>query len=359
MRSLSRSLLRVLATTFASLAHLLGLAAAAVTQPPFRALPATPGLAADPSRLRQHVETLARLSQRDSDPPENLERAAAYIRSVYGRTRARVHDQVFQVRGRTYRNVVAELGPETGPLLVVGAHYDAFNDFGPNPGADDNASGTAGLLELARLLDGRRLSSRVELVAYANEEPPWFGSPWMGSAVHARSLKGQDVRGMICLEMIGYFTETQPAPNALFRLLYPKRGDFIVVAGRWSDRALTRHVKRAILGTGFPARSFTAPRDAGIDASDQRSYWDQGIPAVMVTDTADIRNPHYHAPGDTAGKLEYWRVAGGGGWGGKGGVGGECGVAEVVFSYGEDGEAWRGPAEGAEEADPDRPGSGE
>jgi hypothetical protein len=193
MRSLSRSLLRVLTATFASLAillGLLGLAAAAVTQPTFRALPAVPGLAADPDRLRQHVEALTRISPRDRDHPENLERAAAYIRSAYSRTRARVHDQVFQVRGRTYRNVVAELGPETGPLLVVGAHYDAFGDFGPNPGADDNASGTAGLLELARLLDGRRLSSRVELVAYANEEPPWFGSPWMGSAVHARSLKG-------------------------------------------------------------------------------------------------------------------------------------------------------------------------
>ncbi len=310
MRPLSCSLLRVLTASSVSLAILLSLAAAAVTQPTFRTLPAVPGLKADPDCLRQHVETLTRISLRDSDHPEGLERAAAYIRSVYGRTRARVHDQPFQVGGRTYRNVIAELGPETGPLLVVGAHYDAFGDFGPNPGADDNASGTAGLLELARLLDGRRLASRVELVAYANEEPPWFGSPWMGSAVHARSLKGQDVRGMICLEMIGYFTATQPAPNLLFRLLYPKQGDFIVVAGRWSDRALTRQVKRAILGTGFPARSFTAPRDAGIDASDQRSYWDQGVPAVMVTDTADVRNPHYHAPGDVARTLDYGRMAG-------------------------------------------------
>ena len=310
MRSLSRSLLRVLAASFASLVILLGLAAAAVTQPTFRALPAVPGLAADPGILRRHVEALTRISPRDSDHPENLERAAAYIQSAFGRTHARVHGQAFQARGRTYHNVVAELGPETGPLLVIGAHYDAFGDFGPNPGADDNASGVAGLLELARLLDGRRLASPVELVAYTNEEPPWFGSPWMGSAVHARSLKGRAVRGMICLEMIGYFTETQPVPNALFRLLYPKRGDFIAVAGRWSDRALTRHVKRAILGTGFPARSFTAPRDAGIDASDQRSYWDQGIPAVMVTDTADIRNPHYHAPGDVAGSLDYGRMAG-------------------------------------------------
>jgi hypothetical protein len=310
MRFLMGRLLRILAAALISLALLLGLAAAAVTQPTFRTLPAVPRLAADPGLLRRHVEALARIPLRDGDHPESLDRAAAYVRSAYGRTRARVRDQVFQVRGRTYRNVIASFGPASGPLLVVGAHYDAFGGFGANPGADDDASGVAGLLELARLLDGRRLASRVELVAYANEEPPGFGSPWMGSAVHARSLNGQDVRGMICLEMIGYFTEEQPAPNLLFRLLYPRRGNFIAVAGRWSDRALTRHVKGAILGTGFPARSFTAPRDAGIDASDQRSYWDVGIPAVMVTDTADVRNPHYHAPGDTADTLDYGRMAG-------------------------------------------------
>jgi Zn-dependent M28 family amino/carboxypeptidase len=214
------------------------------------------------------------------------------------------------VRGQLYRNVIASLGPATGPLLVVGAHYDSFGDFGPNPGADDNASGTAGLLELARLLHGRSLRQRVELVAYANEEPPWFGSPWMGSTVHARSLRGQDVRGMICLEMIGYFTETQPAPSWLFRLLYPDRGDFVVVAGRWADRDLTRRVKQAIRGSEFPTHSFTAPRSAGIDASDQRSYWDAGIPAVMVTDTAFVRNPHYHSAGDT----RRWITSGWHGW---------------------------------------------
>lgn len=306
-----RSFLRILIATLAALAVLLGLAAAAITQPTFGTLPPSCGPAANPDRLRRHVEFLTvQAAPRDSDHPESLDRAAAYIRDDFARTHARVRDQVFQVRGRSYRNVIATFGPEAGPLLVVGAHYDAFGDFGPNPGADDNASGTAGLLELARLLDGRPPSGRVELVAYANEEPPWFGSPWMGSAVHAQSLRGQDARGMICLEMIGYFTARQPAPNLLFRLLYPKRGNFIAVAGRWSDRDLARHVKRAIRGTGFPAVSFTAPRDAGIDASDQRSYWDQGIPAVMVTDTSDLRNPHYHAPGDTAGTLDYRRMAG-------------------------------------------------
>jgi hypothetical protein len=310
MSSALPSVLRVLAATIAALTLLFSLAAAAITQPTFGAQATRGGLKADPDRLRRHVEFLSlQASPRDSDHPEILEQAAAYIRSRFVETHARVRDQVFQVRGRTYRNVIAAFGPATGPLLVIGAHYDSFGDFGLNPGADDNASGTAGLLELARLLDGRPLASRVELVAYANEEPPWFGSPWMGSAVHARSLQGQDVRGMICLEMIGYFTEKQPAPNFLFRLLYPSRGNFIAVAGRWSDRGLTRLVKRAILGTGFPAVSFTAPRDAGIDASDQRSYWDLGIPAVMVTDTSDVRNPHYHAPGDTPATLDYGRMA--------------------------------------------------
>ena len=310
MRTFLRRLFRILAAALAGTALLLGFGVAAVTQPTFSVLPPRGLPSADPDRLRRHVEFLAiRVAPRDVDHPENLDKAAAYLHEQFSLTHARVRDQTFEVRGRTYRNVIATLGPTAGPVVIVGAHYDAFGGFGANPGADDNASGAAGLLELARLLDGQDLPLRVELVAYANEEPPWFGSPWMGSAVHARSLKGQDVRGMICLEMIGYFTREQPAPNRLFRLLYPRRGDFIAIAGRWSDRALTSYLKRAIRGTGFPAVSLTAPRDAGIDASDQRSYWDLGIPAVMVTDTSDLRNPHYHAPGDTAATLDYRRMA--------------------------------------------------
>jgi len=290
---------------------LLGLAAALITQPTFGAAPVTDGPRADPNRLRRHVEILATvMSPRDADHPENLDRAAAYIRAHFSRTGARVEEQVFEVRGRAYRNVIASFGPEKGSILVVGAHYDSFGDFGANPGADDNASGTAGLLELARLLDGRSLRQRVDLAAYANEEPPYFGSPWMGSAVHARSLKGRDVRGMICLEMIGYFTEIQPAPSWLFRLFYPGRGDFIAVAGRWEDRALTREVKRAMRSAGTPTVSFTAPRSAGLDGSDQINYWDLGIPAVMVTDTSFVRNPNYHTPEDTAATLDYRRMSG-------------------------------------------------
>lgn len=310
MKPFLRSLLRAGVVATSILAVLLTLVAVGITQPTFRALPPSSRQGVDPEQLRRHVELLtAETSPRDSDHPENLDKAAVYIREQLHLAGAQVRDQEFQMTGHLYRNVIASFGPRTGPLLVVGAHYDSFGGFGPNPGADDNASGTAGLLELARLLHGRELPWRVELVAYANEEPPGFGSPWMGSAVHARSLKGQNVLGMICLEMIGYFTETQPAPTWLFRILYPDRGDFIVIAGRWGDRGLTRHVKRSIRGIGFPAYSFTAPRSAGIDASDQMSYWDLGIPAVMVTDTAFVRNPHYHTSGDTAETLDYRRMA--------------------------------------------------
>ncbi len=310
-----RSALRILLATVAVLALLLGLAAAAITQPTFGRDPVPDGPRADPCRLRRHVDFLTvTASPRDANHLENLDRAAAYIRDHFSRTGARVADQAFEVRGRSYHNVIASFGPERGPVLIVGAHYDSFGEFGINPGADDNASGTAGLLELARLLDGRPLNNpgyRIDLVAYANEEPPYFGSPWMGSAVHAKSLRGQDVRGMICLEMIGYFTETQPAPSWLFRFLYPDRGDFIAVAGRWADRGLTRNVKRAMRSAGaVPVVSFTAPRSAGLDGSDQVSYWDLGIPAVMITDTSFVRNPNYHTPGDTAATLDYKRMAG-------------------------------------------------
>jgi Zn-dependent M28 family amino/carboxypeptidase len=147
------------------------------------------------------------------------------------------------------------------------------------------------------------------LVAYTNEEPPFFGSDQMGSAVHAQSLEGRAVRGMIWLEMIGYFAETQSWPNALFAWIYPNRGDFIGIAGGWSDRGLAREVKRAIAGAGrIDVVSFSGPRETS-DASDHRNYWSHGWPAVMITDTAFLRNPNYHTARDTADTLDYTRMA--------------------------------------------------
>jgi Zn-dependent M28 family amino/carboxypeptidase len=306
----ARSLLRILSATAFILALLLALAAVLIRQPVPGSAPFLSRERADPERLRRHVEFLTvEAAPRDSDHPESLDKAAAYIHDQFSRAGARVSEQPFMAWGKTYRNVIASFGPNEGPLLIVGAHYDAFGDFGANPGADDNASGTAGLLELARLLAGRSVD--VVLVAYSTEEPPFFASPKMGSAVHARSIDKSRVRGMINLEMIGYFQEEQPWPHWFLRFLYPDRGDFIAVAGRWDDRVLARAVKRAMRGAGtVPVYSFTAPRSAGLDASDQLSYWNRGIPAVMVTDTSSVRNANYHTPADTAATLDYRRMAG-------------------------------------------------
>ena len=248
---------------------------------------------------------------RSAAQPENLDRAAAYIANAFRRAGAEVYEQPFRARGRVYRNVIARFGPRDWhrPLLVVGAHYDAFGESGALPGADDNASGIAGLLELARIAGRSEIREPLELVAYTTEEPPFFGSAEMGSAVHAASLEGRRVRGMICLEMIGVFSGSQSWPSPLFEWIYTRRSDFIAVSGGWSDRALAREVKRAIHGAGgIEVYSFSGPRQTS-DASDHRNYWAHGWPAVVVTDTAFLRNPRYHTKRDTADTLDYAAMA--------------------------------------------------
>ena len=158
-------------------------------------------------RLEEHVKVLSEdLVPRDQSHPENLDRVADYIKGQFSHTHGLVSEQPFQVRGRTYRNVIVTFGPPTEDRLVVGAHYDAA---GPFPGADDNASGVAGLIELAYMLDGAGIPVGSQLVAFSLEEPPYFRTEMMGSAIHALSLKrnGVEVRAMICLEMIGYFSD--------------------------------------------------------------------------------------------------------------------------------------------------------
>jgi hypothetical protein len=302
MHRIARSILRVTAAVAIAMMAL----AALITQPVIGALRFDAHAHAQPERLRADVETLTTaFLPRNSDHPEHLANAAAHIERELRATGANVETQDFTARRHDYRNIIARFGPRDGDVTIVGAHYDAFGD---HPGADDNASGTAGLLELARLLGREKVEHPVMLVAYANEEPPFFGSDEMGSAIHVQRLGDAHVAGMICLEMIGYYTERQPWPNWTFAALYPSRGDFIAVGGGWDDRALARHVKRAMRGAGMRASSFTGPR-VTLDASDQRNYWQVGIRAVLVTDTAYLRNPHYHTRNDTAGTLDYARMA--------------------------------------------------
>ena len=273
-------------------------------------------ISVDPVRLREHVEFLSGGEvARSYDHPERLDAVATYIEAEFQKAGLRPTRQSFEVNGRTYSNVIARYGNESAARLVIGAHYDVY---GHQPGADDNASGVAGLLELAHLLQEQKPQPgfAIELVAYTLEEPPFFMSERMGSAVHARSLaeSDADIIGMISLEMIGYFSDapgSQRYPAPLLTLLYPSRGDFVAIVGRLGQNAWVRGIKRGMIaGGGVPVWSMNAPAwFPGIDFSDHASYWDEGYPAAMITDTAFLRNPNYHEGTDTPATLDYERMA--------------------------------------------------
>lgn len=269
----------------------------------------------DPSILQEHVKKLSvDFSPRSYEEPENLERAAAYIAAEFRRSTDEVTEQVFTASpGRPYKNVIARFGPDTPEVVIVGAHYDAWGGL---PGADDNASGVAGLIELAKLLGSHAPKRRVELVAYTLEEPPHFRTGEMGSAQHAAALakSGKKVRGMISLEMIGAFSDeprSQRFPVGLLGLVYPDTGNYIVVVGRIGGGGIVRTVKRAMKGASdLPVESINAPRFVpGIDFSDHSNYWDHGFDAVMITDTSFYRNERYHTAQDTWDTLDYARMA--------------------------------------------------
>ncbi|MDI6739736.1 MAG: M28 family peptidase, partial [Candidatus Edwardsbacteria bacterium] len=173
-----------------------------------------------------------------------LDSVAAYIQSELAGACDTVWYQPFTVNGAEYRNVIGSLGPRDAPRIIIGSHYDVCGD---QPGADDNASGVAGLLELARLLSKDTLKYRIDLVAYTLEEPPFFRSNGMGSYIHAKSRYDQKipVKGMICLEMIGYYNDapgSQRYPLGLLKLFYGKKGDFITVVGKFGGGAFAKRI---------------------------------------------------------------------------------------------------------------------
>ena len=285
-----------------------------VTQPLLSKARPNPVRTVDPSRLQAHVRKLSvELAPRDESHIENLDRVASYIKNEFSQTTTFVSEQAYRVQGRSYRNVIAQFGPESDERLIVGAHYDTA---GPLPGADDNASGVAGLIELARLLGQQQPPLRVELVAFTLEEPPYFRTTGMGSSVHAESLRKENVRvrAMFSLEMIGYFSDvpnSQHFPSAALSPLYPSTGNFISVVGRMSDWSLVRRTKVAMRNASpLAVYSINAPSFVtGVDFSDQLNYWQAGYNAVMITDTAFYRNRNYHTFQDTEEKLDYKRMA--------------------------------------------------
>lgn len=285
---------------------------AAVTQPLFFTSRQDSTIQVSADRLSQHVQMLSQTLPPRSLDTDQLDKSAAYIRrhlAAVGKTT----DMEYELAGIPYRNISLLLGPKQGERIIIGAHYDSFEGL---PGADDNASGVAGLLELARLLRDAPLQQPVQLIAYTLEEPPNFRTPDMGSAVHAQRLsdEGIEVALMISLEMIGYFSDepgSQEYPGGILAALYPDTGNFIAVAGHLNGMGPVRQVKRAMQSVmEVPVYSFNAPRLLpGIDFSDHGSFWDHGFPAVMITDTAFYRNKAYHSAEDTWERLNYQAMA--------------------------------------------------
>ena len=263
-------------------------------------------------RLRQHVEVLAlKIGERHIRRPGALAAAARYIEEALARSGGRsVRPQFYEVHGIKCANLEVELPGVGRPreILLVGAHYDTVEG---SPGADDNASGVAAMIEIAALLSRRRLRCTVRCVAFVNEEPPFFYSRKMGSAVYARAARsrGDDIKLMISLEMLGCYSArsmSQRYPPFL-RFFYPDRGNFIAFISNLGSRHELARLHEAFCSQcTFPSERLASPAIVpGVSWSDQRSFWRAGFPAVMVTDTAFYRYRHYHAPTDTPEKLDY------------------------------------------------------
>lgn len=266
------------------------------------------------ARLAGHVAVLAaEIGERHVGRPAALARAADYIEDAFRAQGYAVSRQVFEAAGATCWNLEATApGAEpAGPVLLAGAHYDTVPG---SPGADDNASGVAALLEISGRLARERLSRPVRFVAFANEEPPLFGTGAMGSRVYATQARRRKDRiaFMLSLESVGYY-DTAPGTQLyppLFRWFYPDRGDFVAfVSNLRSRRVMHRFVSAFRQATDMPAQqAATFSVVPGVSWSDHASFWKEGYRAFMVTDTAFYRNPHYHTPADTPETLDLERL---------------------------------------------------
>jgi Zn-dependent M28 family amino/carboxypeptidase len=269
---------------------------------------------ADTIRIKDLLTTLTKSPKaRNHQNIDQLNLCAKFISTNFKEYADTVFYQNYQIGSLTYKNVVARFNPQAAKKLVVGAHYDVC---GNQEGADDNASGVVGLLELARLLKGKILDKCIELVAYTLEEPPFFRTEYMGSFIHAQSLKDShaDVIGMVSLEMIGYFNEakhTQDYPIGFLKLFYGSKGNYITVVNKFSKgKGARKFTKNMDHFATLPVKKFNGPKSLiGIDFSDHLNYWKMGFSACMITDTAFYRNKNYHQKTDEMGTLNISKMA--------------------------------------------------
>lgn len=268
---------------------------------------------ADTVLIKNHLTKITKTGAfRNHLDIEQLNKTATYIQSIFAKYSDSVSLQEYVVDGKTYKNVICSFGTHHAKRIIVGAHYDVC---GNQEGADDNASGTVALLEIARLLKDKKLNHRIDLVAYTLEEPPYFRTEYMGSYIHAKSLATQkiDVYGMISVEMIGYFKDekkSQTYPVGLLSLFYGNKGNYITLvkkfgSGKFANR-FGKHFKRT---ETIPTKTFKGPKALpGIDFSDHLNYWKFGFSALMITDTSFYRNHNYHQVTDQMETLDLGRM---------------------------------------------------
>ncbi len=266
-------------------------------------------------RLAAHVKFLsATIGERSITRVGSLKATTEYLRSNFVAAGYSVEDRPYQVEGQEVSNLEASLpgSDNTAGTIVVGAHYDSVAG---TVGANDNCTGVASVLELARLLRASKLRRNVRFVLFVSEEPPYFQTSNMGSLVYARQLRrdGVPISAMISLETIGYYSDapgSQKYPPVL-SLFYPSRGNFIGFVGDEESRDLVRRSIRSFRETtSFPSEGVAAPSNwPGVGWSDHWSFWQEGYPAIMITDTAVFRYPYYHTTSDTLDKVDFGMAA--------------------------------------------------
>lgn len=268
----------------------------------------------DTVSIKMHLNNIINTEKpRNYKNLESLNFVADYIFNEFKKHSDNVFYQVYKVGNTEYKNVICVLGDTTKETIVVGAHYDVY---GNQDGADDNASGVVGLLELAKALKDEKINYRIELVAYTLEEPPFFRTESMGSFIHAKALKEDNtaVFGMISLEMIGYYDEqkkTQNYPIGILSLIYGNRANYITLVSKMKKgkfvRKFNKQFKRQKL---IRTKKFAAPASLpGIDFSDHLNYWTFGFNALMITDTSFYRNDNYHETSDKIKTLDILKMS--------------------------------------------------
>jgi len=265
--------------------------------------------------LNKHVHTLAeKIGERNLWHYKELTAAATYIDTTLLELGYTVSQHEFRVNGKTVTNIEVERTGSTLPdeIVIVGAHYDSVIG---SPGADDNATGVAAVLELARLLANTTFTRTIRFVSFVNEEPPFFQTDDMGSVVYARRAhsRNENIVAMLAIETIGYYSDAKgsqhyPVPFSLF---YPNTGDFIAFVGNIDSLGLVHRTVASFRShTNFPSEGIAVPGwITGIGWSDHWAFWKNGYQALMITDTAPFRYPYYHTAEDTPNNIDYDRTA--------------------------------------------------